>query len=230
MASQSDKKATKSVVKSNDNNKTEVDNSKAINKSKNEIISAMRKHDIAVGEYAVDELVKEIHRVLEEKKQDDLMDSLEKYLSDIVKTVKENLEDESKKAAKLAKGKKVKDPNAPKRAPTAYNIFIKETMARLKEEHGGEMPKDAMQLATAEWNALPSDDERKKKTTKKTSKKSSKKTDDKKMLSDSDEDVKKHHHKSSDTESDSDSSESSSSDSEEEEKPVPKKGGKAAKK
>lgn len=38
-------------------------------------------------------------------------------------------------------GKKVKrkkDPNAPKKAPTAYNVFMKERVAAMKEEQGAD--------------------------------------------------------------------------------------------
>lgn len=44
------------------------------------------------------------------------------------------------------------DPDKPKKAPSAYNIFIKEQMELLKND--GASPKDRMRQATANWNKL----------------------------------------------------------------------------
>jgi organic radical activating enzyme len=118
----------------------------------NDIIKAVQKHEVEVASQAIDKLVEEIHKVLTEK-DSDLLESLEEYLSDIVATVKDNLKEESKKAAKAANGKKVKDPNAPKRAPSEYNNFIKDHIASLKEEHPDAKPKELMTMAVAEWRA-----------------------------------------------------------------------------
>ena len=119
----------------------------------NDIIKAVQKHEVDVASKAIDKLVEEIHKVLNDK-DSDLLESLEEHLGEIVSTVKENLQEESKKAAKAATGKKAKDPNAPKRAPTAYNLFIKEQIAKLTDENPDTDPKERMKMATAEWTRL----------------------------------------------------------------------------
>lgn len=120
--------------------------------SMNDIIKAVQKHDVEVASNAIDQLVAEIHKVLGEG-EPELLESLEIYLGDIVSTVKELLKEEGKKNAKTATGKKAKDPNAPKRAPTGYNIFVKEQMSKLKEEHPDAKPKELMSMAVDAWNA-----------------------------------------------------------------------------
>lgn len=121
--------------------------------SMNDIIKAVQKHEVEVASQAIDKLVEEIHKVLTDKDETDLLENLEEFLSDIVSNVKDNLKEESKKAAKAATGKKVKDPNAPKRAPSEYNNFIKEHMATLKLENQDAKPKELMAMAVAEWNS-----------------------------------------------------------------------------
>ena len=118
--------------------------------SMNDIIKAVQKHEIEVASQSIDKLVAEIHRVLTDKDAD-LLESLEEHLSDIVSTVKDNLKEESKKAAKAATGKKVKDPNAPKRTPSEYNNFIKDNIALLREEHPAAKPKELMSMAVDAW-------------------------------------------------------------------------------
>ena len=117
----------------------------------NDVIKAVQKHENDAASQAIDKLVEKIHEVLGEQDAD-LLESLEQYLSDIVTTVKDDLKEESKKAAKVAAGKKVKDPNAPKRAPSEYNIFIKEHIAELRKEHTEAKPKELMSMAVAAWN------------------------------------------------------------------------------
>jgi predicted house-cleaning noncanonical NTP pyrophosphatase (MazG superfamily) len=116
----------------------------------NDIIKAVQKHEIEVASQSIDKLVEEIHRVLTDKDAD-LLESLEEHLSDIVSAVKDNLKEESKKAAKAATGKKVKDPNAPKRTPSEYNNFIKDNIASLREEHPAAKPKELMSMAVDAW-------------------------------------------------------------------------------
>ncbi|QIG60065.1 hypothetical protein [Dishui Lake large algae virus 1] len=122
-----------------------------------DIIKAVQKHEVEVAVNAIDHLVAEIHKVLTDK-DSDLLESLEEHLGDIVNAVKESIKEESKKNAKAATGKKVKDPNAPKRAPTEYNIFIREHMSSLKEEHPDAKPKELMSMAVDAWRAHKGDD------------------------------------------------------------------------
>jgi len=119
--------------------------------SMNDIIKAVQKHEIEVASQSIDKLVAEIHRVLTDKDAD-LLESLEEHLSEIVSVVKDNLKEESKKAAKAATGKKVKDPNAPKRTPSLYNNFIRDNIALLREEHPESKPKELMSMAVNAWN------------------------------------------------------------------------------
>jgi hypothetical protein len=51
--------------------------------------------------------------------------------------------------------KKVKDPNAPKRtrAPTPYNLFLKEVMSRLAADNPSERPQARMIRAVEQWRA-----------------------------------------------------------------------------
>ena len=118
--------------------------------SMNDIIKAVQKHEIEVASQSIDKLVEEIHRVLTDKDAD-LLESLEEYLSDIVSTVKDTIKEESKKAAKVATGKKVKDPNAPKRTPSEYNNFIKDNIASLRGDHPEAKPKELMSMAVDAW-------------------------------------------------------------------------------
>lgn len=117
----------------------------------NDIIKAIQKHEVEVGAQAIDKLVEKIHEVLNDEDAE-LLESLEQYLGEIVTSVKDALKEDSKKAAKVATGKKVKDPNAPKRPPSAYNLFVKEHIAKLKEEHTDAKPKELMTLAVKAWN------------------------------------------------------------------------------
>lgn len=118
----------------------------------NDIIKAIQKHEVEVSSQAIDKLVEEFHKVLGESDAD-LLEGLEVYLGNIVSSVKDNLKEESKKAAKAAAGKKTKDPNAPKRPPSEYNIFIKEHIATLRETHADAKPKELMSMAVDEWRA-----------------------------------------------------------------------------
>jgi hypothetical protein len=123
----------------------------------NDILKAVQKHEQAIASQAIDNLVKRIHEVLEEQ-DSDLLESLEQYLSDIVKSVKTTMEEESKAAAKKKGGKKEKDPNAPKRALSKFNIFIRNHMAMLAEKHPEVLPKDRMKKATEAWNELSAEE------------------------------------------------------------------------
>uniref|UniRef100_A0A914DK96 HMG box domain-containing protein n=1 Tax=Acrobeloides nanus TaxID=290746 RepID=A0A914DK96_9BILA len=58
----------------------------------------------------------------------------------------------TKKAVKTKKVKKVKDPNAPKRAKTAYMIWLAENRARLTKPGMGVT--DVTKAAGVEWGKL----------------------------------------------------------------------------
>lgn len=117
----------------------------------NDIIKAIQKHEVEVASQAIDKLVEKIHEVLTDQDAD-LLENLEQYLSDIVTSVKDVLKEDSKKAAKVATGKKVKDPNAPKRPPSEYNIFVKKHIEMLKEQKIDAKPKEMMSMAVKAWN------------------------------------------------------------------------------
>jgi hypothetical protein len=61
-------------------------------------------------------------------------------------------DDNKKKEKKEKKEKK-------KRAPSTYNLFIKQKMLEIRKNNDDIMPKECMKLATAEWKKL-SDDEK----------------------------------------------------------------------
>ena len=82
---------------------------------------------------------------------------------DLMKMVIEAWHEENPKKEKIPKEKKERkqkstDDNEPKkkRAPSAYNIFIKEIMPSIKSEHEHDEPKlsqkDYMKLAAEKWN------------------------------------------------------------------------------
>ena len=82
---------------------------------------------------------------------------------DLMKMVIEAWHEENPKKEKIPKEKKERkqkstDDNEPKkkRAPSAYNIFIKEIMPSIKSEHENDEPKlsqkDYMKLAAEKWN------------------------------------------------------------------------------
>jgi len=48
-------------------------------------------------------------------------------------------------------GKKKRSPNAEKKPPSAYNIFIKEAIAKIREENPSVNNKELMSLAAARW-------------------------------------------------------------------------------
>lgn len=48
-------------------------------------------------------------------------------------------------------GKKKKDPNAPKRPPSAYNLFVKDALVKIKKENPGIVHKEAWNLAAEMW-------------------------------------------------------------------------------
>jgi outer membrane biosynthesis protein TonB len=72
-----------------------------------------------------------------------------------VKTPKEKKVKEPKeKKTKEPKEKEPKEPKEKKRAPSAYNIFVKEIMPILKKENegNGKTQRDLMKIAAERWN------------------------------------------------------------------------------
>jgi hypothetical protein len=52
------------------------------------------------------------------------------------------------------KKKKVKDPNAPKRARNGYMFYIEENRAKVHKENPSKQSKELTQILAKEWNAL----------------------------------------------------------------------------
>jgi hypothetical protein len=70
-------------------------------------------------------------------------------LKELVESYKKDLVE---KSAALAKGKKVRGASTkPKRAPSAYNLFIKQVMAELRQENPDLLHKDLMGKAAEKW-------------------------------------------------------------------------------
>lgn len=131
-----------------------------------DIIKALQKHDVEVGSHAIDKFVEKIKEVLTNEDVD-LLESLEAHLNAVTETVKEELKEETKQMVKNTKGKKQKDPNAPKRPPTAYNLFVKEKMEELSKQHPEINRQELMKMAVAIWRKQhPKSDDEKKETKK----------------------------------------------------------------
>jgi hypothetical protein len=62
-------------------------------------------------------------------------------------------EKKQKKATKAAPKEDLVEPKA-KRAPSAYNKFVKQRIQQLKQEQDGIPPKDLMKMAASEWKNL----------------------------------------------------------------------------
>lgn len=60
----------------------------------------------------------------------------------------------SSKKVKPPKEKKIKDPNAPKRPPSAYILFQNDVREGLKVEHPGMAYKDLLQIIAEKWKGL----------------------------------------------------------------------------
>ena len=84
----------------------------------------------------------------------------ESDLNELANEIKEAIKQENKQAATSSKkaskgGKKSSDSGSdtekPKRAPTAYNIFIKEKMAELSGADPSLKGKDLLKAAVEEW-------------------------------------------------------------------------------
>lgn len=115
-----------------------------------DIIKALQKHDVEVGGHAIDKFVEKLKEVLTNEDVD-LLESLESHLTSVTEKVKEELKEETKQMMKNPNGKKQKDPNAPKRPPTAYNLFVKEKLEELSKSHPDTNRQELMKMAVNVW-------------------------------------------------------------------------------
>merc|ERR1712194_651333 len=90
------------------------------------------------------------------KKYETKADKLkQEYEKDLAAFVKAGGEIQARKVKKEKKGKKVKDPNAPKRAPSAYLLWMKDSRAEIvKSLPKGAAPTEVMTAVGAQWKKL----------------------------------------------------------------------------
>lgn len=81
----------------------------------------------------------------------------ERFQKDLAK----GLQVKPRKGKKEGKAKKVKDPNAPKRAMTAYMYYINANRAAIAEEHGVQGVAEVAKKAGELWKALGEADKKK---------------------------------------------------------------------
>jgi iron uptake system EfeUOB component EfeO/EfeM len=115
------------------------------------------------------EIISEFVQLIDNDKDYSLKE-LKQMLTDVYKTKtcktakpakqtekSETSSDEDEKPKKRGRPAKVSDK--PKRAPSAYNKYVKERIEKLKSETP-EMPaKDLMRMAAAEWKHLPKEEQ-----------------------------------------------------------------------
>lgn len=82
----------------------------------------------------------------------------EKKKRHVRKTAKptQRVDNDLEPAAKRGRGRPRKNPDGPvrkPRQPTAYNLFLKDTLPRLKDSHPHLSNKERMTLASEMWNA-----------------------------------------------------------------------------
>ena len=80
-------------------------------------------------------------------------DDMKKLFDDFKKTTKEELKASQKQEKGKRGGKKVE--NKKKREPSAYNLFIKEKMAEIKQKKPELKGKELMKEAIEEWKKTP---------------------------------------------------------------------------
>lgn len=81
-------------------------------------------------------------------------DDMKGYFEEFKTQLKEHLKEEAKAVGKGAKKAKVMvDGEKKKRAPSAYNLFIKDKMAEIKVNQPDLKSKDLMKEAIAMWKA-----------------------------------------------------------------------------
>jgi hypothetical protein len=84
----------------------------------------------------------------------ELKDALDEvYKTHAAANKAEKKQKKATKATKAAPKEDLVEPKA-KRAPSAYNKFVKQRIQQLKQEQEGIPPKDLMKMAAAEWKNL----------------------------------------------------------------------------
>jgi hypothetical protein len=104
---------------------------------------------------------------LADNEKDYSLKELKQMLTDVYKTktakpVKQSEKsdtssDDDEKPKKRGRPAKVSDK--PKRAPSAYNKYVKERIEKLKSETPEVPAKDLMRMAAAEWKHLPKEEQ-----------------------------------------------------------------------
>ncbi len=84
----------------------------------------------------------------------ELKDALDEvYKTHAAANKAEKKQKKATKATKAAPKEDLVEPKA-KRAPSAYNKFVKQRIQQLKQEQDGIAPKDLMKMAASEWKNL----------------------------------------------------------------------------
>ena len=82
---------------------------------------------------------------------------LDTFLEEIVSAQNDSdfeVKDLKKLIPKSSKNKKFKDPNAPKRATTAYFYFMADVRDKVKDEHPDEKPSERSKIMGKMWREL----------------------------------------------------------------------------
>jgi hypothetical protein len=114
------------------------------------------------------EIVNEFVQLIDTEKEYSLKELKEKltevYKTKTAKTAKKTAKkteasssDDEEKPKK--RGRPAKVSNKPKRAPSAYNKFVKERIEKLKTERPEVAAKDLMRVAASEWKELSKEEQ-----------------------------------------------------------------------
>lgn len=87
-----------------------------------------------------DDLIKEFSELVLANETEISLKELKKTLGEVYKTMKIN--------------EKKKKTEKPKKAPTAYNIFMKQKMQEIKESDPNIPPKERMKIISTYWSSL----------------------------------------------------------------------------
>jgi len=87
-----------------------------------------------------DDLIKEFSELVLANDTDISLTELKKTLGEVYKTMKTN--------------EKKKKTEKPKKAPTAYNIFMKQKMQEIKNSDPSIPPKERMKIISTYWSSL----------------------------------------------------------------------------
>ena len=103
----------------------------------------------------------EMNNLLLEIKEKLIRDLAEKYDFDVEDALKHFAEEVPmvKKEKKEKKVKKVKDPNAPKKATTAYFFYLKEKRSEVADELKGLSSKEIVKKVSVMWNLIKDTDD-----------------------------------------------------------------------